>query len=69
MLNYAFDGGTVMPVAFNSDGTFSQALDLSRACRGKSHPGRDGDGRRGQFGRADAPPDAVHGHSADGHRL
>ncbi len=34
MLNYAFDGGSTMPVAFNSDGTFSQALDLSRLSAG-----------------------------------
>jgi hypothetical protein len=34
MLNYAFDGGTVMPLAFNSDGTFSQALDLSALAAG-----------------------------------
>ena len=34
MLNYALDGGPVIPVAFNSDGSFSQALDLSRLVEG-----------------------------------
>jgi membrane-associated phospholipid phosphatase/sugar lactone lactonase YvrE len=34
MLNYAFDGGTVRPVAFNSDRSFSQALDLSTLSAG-----------------------------------
>ncbi len=33
-LSYAFDGGTTMPAAFNSDGTFSQTLDLSRLAAG-----------------------------------
>jgi hypothetical protein len=34
MLNYAFDAGTKMPVAFNADGSFSQALDLSKLAAG-----------------------------------
>jgi len=34
MLNYVLDGGIDIPVAFNSDGTFSQALDLSRLTAG-----------------------------------
>src|SRR5262249_5698059 len=29
MLHYAFEGGTAMPVAFGTNGSFSQALDLS----------------------------------------
>src|SRR5205085_2519058 len=34
-LNYAFDGGVVMPVVFNStDGSFSQGLDLSKLVAG-----------------------------------
>src|SRR5262249_12147303 len=34
-LNYAFDGGTAMPVIFSSaDGSFSQALDLSKLAAG-----------------------------------
>jgi hypothetical protein len=33
-LNYSFDGGSVMPVAFGSNGTFSQVLDLSRLTAG-----------------------------------
>jgi len=34
-LCYAFDGGTTMyPVAFNTDGSFNQALDLSRLAAG-----------------------------------
>ena len=33
-LSYAFDGGTSMPVAFNADGSFSQALDLSKLTPG-----------------------------------
>jgi hypothetical protein len=33
-LNYAFDGGTAMPVAFNSDGSFSQELELSKLAAG-----------------------------------
>jgi hypothetical protein len=33
-LSYALDGGTSMPVAFNADGSFSQALDLSRLAAG-----------------------------------
>jgi methionine-rich copper-binding protein CopC len=33
-LSYSFDGGTSMPVAFNTDGSFSQALDLSKLTAG-----------------------------------
>jgi hypothetical protein len=33
-LNYVFDGGTSMPFTFNSDGSFSQALDLSKLAAG-----------------------------------
>src|SRR5262249_812183 len=33
-LHYAFDGGTEYPVAFNADGSFSQALDLSKLTAG-----------------------------------
>ena len=34
LLSYAFDGGPSMPVAFNADGSFSQALDLSKLTPG-----------------------------------
>jgi membrane-associated phospholipid phosphatase len=33
-LNYSFDGGSVIPLAFGSSSTFSQALDLSRLTAG-----------------------------------